>query len=73
MNTPTLIIQGARDPFGPREEVGKYKLSSKILIEWIADGDHSLKPRARSGRSETENLSQAISLIDDFQVKLARQ
>jgi predicted alpha/beta-hydrolase family hydrolase len=73
MDTPTLIIQGARDPFGPREEVAKYKLSPKIQIEWIADGDHSLKPRARSGRSETKNLSEAISLINDFLLKLARQ
>jgi predicted alpha/beta-hydrolase family hydrolase len=73
MDTPTLIIQGARDPFGPREEIAKYKLSSRIHIEWIADGDHSLKPRARSGRSETENLSEAILLINDFLVKLARQ
>lgn len=45
IKTPTLILQGERDPFGNREEVGGYKLSREIRIRWNKDGDHSFKPR----------------------------
>jgi predicted alpha/beta-hydrolase family hydrolase len=45
MRTPTLIVQGTRDPFGTREEVANYKLSKAIEIFWLEDGDHDLKPR----------------------------
>ena len=43
LRTPTLILQGTRDPFGTREDVAAYKLSKKIRIEWVEKGDHSLK------------------------------
>ena len=43
--TPTLIIQGTRDPFGTREEVAGYRLSPAIKIVWMEDGDHDLRPR----------------------------
>ena len=42
--TPTLIVQGERDPFGNREEIAVDRFSSSITIRWIADGDHSFKP-----------------------------
>ena len=66
LRTPTLIIQGTRDSFGLPEEVAKYKLSSKIRLVWIADGDHSFKPRARSGRTVEQNLREVIEQIDAF-------
>jgi predicted alpha/beta-hydrolase family hydrolase len=66
MRTPALILQGERDPFGNREEVQHYRLSQSIRIEWIADGDHSFKPRIRSGRTEAENLAAAIGLASRF-------
>lgn len=44
IRTPTLIVQGTRDPFGRREEVEGYKLSDAIRFVWIEGGDHSLKP-----------------------------
>jgi len=40
LQTPALILQGTRDSFGLPEEVAKYKLSPKIRIVWIEDGDH---------------------------------
>jgi predicted alpha/beta-hydrolase family hydrolase len=43
LRTPTLIVQGTRDPFGVPEEVGGYALSPAIRVEWIQNGDHSLK------------------------------
>ena len=32
IKTPTLILQGDRDPFGSREEVAGYKLSSAVRV-----------------------------------------
>ena len=66
LRTPALILQGARDSFGLPEDVAGYKLSPAIRIEWLEDGDHSFKPRVRSGRTETDNLNAAIKLVADF-------
>jgi uncharacterized protein len=43
LRTPALIVQGTRDPFGSRDEVKSYALSSAISVAWIEGGDHSLK------------------------------
>jgi predicted alpha/beta-hydrolase family hydrolase len=66
LRTPALIVQGTRDTLGRPDEVREYKLSSAIRIEWLEDGDHSFKPRARSGRSEADNLNAAIGHIAGF-------
>ena len=66
LHTPALILQGSRDPFGKPEEVGRYKLSRSIRLKWLEDGDHSFKPRARSGRTEADNLGAAIGEIVEF-------
>jgi uncharacterized protein len=66
LRTPTLIVQGTRDAFGGPEDVGRYKLSPAIRIEWMEDGDHSFKPRARSGRTEADNIRAAIAMVTDF-------
>ena len=66
LRSPTLILQGARDTFGSPVDVARYRLSPAIRIEWIEDGDHSFKPRARSGRSEADNLREAIRMVTDF-------
>jgi uncharacterized protein len=66
LKTPTLILQGERDPFGGREEVATYKLSRAIRIHWLTDGDHSFKPRKSSGVTEAQNLETAIAEIDSL-------
>ncbi|HEY3055327.1 MAG TPA: alpha/beta family hydrolase [Thermoanaerobaculia bacterium] len=66
LRTPTLIVQGERDPFGNREDVKQYELSPAIRIEWMTDGDHSLKPRVSSGSTEKSNISRAIELVCSF-------
>jgi uncharacterized protein len=71
LRTPTLIVQGTRDPLGSQAEVADYSLSPAIRVHWIADGDHSLKPRARSGRTEKQNLAEALEAIADFVAGLA--
>lgn len=58
--TPAAIVQGTRDSFGSREEVESYELSEAISIQWIPEGDHSFKPRAKSGVTERENLERAV-------------
>ena len=57
LQTPALIVQGTRDPFGTREEVERYTLSKAIELLWLEDGDHDLKPRkAVSGFTATDHL-----------------
>ena len=41
-------------------------LATPIRVHWITDGDHSLKPRARSGRTEKQNLAEALEAIAEF-------
>jgi predicted alpha/beta-hydrolase family hydrolase len=66
LRTPTLIVQGTRDPFGTREDVAGYTLSSAIRIAWLEAGDHSFKPPARSGRTEAQNLEEGIAAVAAF-------
>jgi predicted alpha/beta-hydrolase family hydrolase len=57
LKTPTLIVQGTRDPFGTPAEVAGYALSKAIEILWLEDGDHDLKPRKSvSGFSAADHL-----------------
>jgi hypothetical protein len=64
--TPTLVLQGERDTMGTRDDVAGYDLSSSISVHWLGDGDHSLKPRKKSGRTNEQNLAEAITAIRDF-------
>jgi len=64
--TAMLILQGERDPFGRREEVAGYDLAATVRIEWLPDGDHGLKPRKASGRTEDQNWAEAIAAIAAF-------
>jgi hypothetical protein len=66
LKTPTLILQGTRDPFGGRDEVKALKLSRKIKVHFLEDGEHSFKPRKSSGRTEEENLAEAVAVAGKF-------
>lgn len=66
LRTPALIVQGTRDSFGGRDEVAAYTLSPRIRVHWIEDGDHSLKPRKSSGRTEAQNLAEAMDVVAAF-------
>lgn len=61
LSTPALFLQGTRDPFGNRQDVAAYRLSPAIRIHWLEDGDHSWKPRAASGRKESDNFEEGIA------------
>ncbi len=66
LTTPTLILQGERDPFGRQEEVAGYALPRRLKIQWLPDGDHSFKPRKSSGLTLDENLAVAIASVAKF-------
>lgn len=64
--TPTLILQGERDPFGTREEVERFPLSDSVRIHWVPDGDHSFRPGRGSDRSHDQNMKNAARAIEPF-------
>ena len=64
--TPTLIMQGTRDPLGNPNDVAGYELSAAIKLHWLEDGDHDLKPRKASGRSHAQNLAEAVDVSVAF-------
>jgi predicted alpha/beta-hydrolase family hydrolase len=73
MRTPTLIVQGPRDPFGNREEVSSYALSKKIEILWLDDGDHDLRPRKSvSGYSAADHLKTLGETVASWTGKIVR-
>ncbi|CAM2008906.1 alpha/beta family hydrolase [Acanthopleuribacter pedis] len=66
LKTPTLIVQGTRDTLGNQEEVAGYPLSPAIEISWLEDGDHSFKPRKKSGFTEEGHLQIAATVAAGF-------
>ena len=70
LTCPTLIVQGERDPFGGRDEVAGYGLSSAIALHWATDGDHDLKPRRASGATLEGNSAEAVGEIARFARRL---
>lgn len=66
LRTPTLILQGERDPFGKPDEVSGYDLSDAITVQWLADGDHSLAPRKKSGHTADGHFATAVAAAAEF-------
>ena len=66
IDTPCLIVQGTRDPFGKKHEVETYTLDSKIQIKWIEDGEHSLKTKKSSVQTWEQALDEAVNAILQF-------
>lgn len=73
LKTPALVVQGVRDSMGSAVEVPDYVLSPNIRLVWIEDGDHSLKPRRRSGFDPKAALDIAVSSVADFVGSLEEQ
>jgi predicted alpha/beta-hydrolase family hydrolase len=66
LSCPTLIVQGDRDPFGPRSEVEAMQLSGAIRFHWMGDGDHDFGPRGGSGFTRKGNLASAAEAVAVF-------
>lgn len=63
LKTPTLICQGSRDSMGNFEDVQSYELSKKIKLHWLEDGDHSFKPRKKSGLTIEQHIESVCNAI----------
>ena len=72
LNIPMLVCQGERDVFGHKGELANWQLSHSIQINWLNDGDHSFKPRKKSGVTEEENRTKACHAIVEFMAKVQR-
>ena len=66
LKTPTLILQGTRDPFGTPDEISGFLLPPCVEVHWLEDGEHSFKPRKNSGRTEQQNCQEAIDTLATF-------
>ncbi|MFV0576290.1 MAG: alpha/beta fold hydrolase [Vibrio sp.] len=66
VNKPTLILQGERDTFGTKAECEEFEFSDAVQIDFIPDGDHSFKPRVKSGFTEQGNRTLAINKMAEF-------
>lgn len=64
--TPTLIVQGTRDPLGDKALVEGLHLSMTVRLHWLEDGDHDFKPRKASGLSHMDNLADGVAAVDGF-------
>ncbi len=64
IDDPQLFISGTRDRMGPIESItsvaGSVPRGTAVFID---DGDHSLVPRKKSGRTLDENLDAALDAI----------
>lgn len=63
---PLLILQGERDTLGNKEEIASYQLPKQCQCIFLVDGDHSLKPRVKSGRTLSQNMRSAAKHIADY-------
>lgn len=66
LQTPTLIVQGTRDPLGSLEDVAGYTLASTIGVHWLPDGDHDFKPRVKSGYCWQQHLQSTAETVRTF-------
>jgi len=66
LSKPCLILQGERDTFGQREELSEFSLSDSVRVTFLPDGDHSFKPRKRSGFTESGNIAAAVAALSQF-------
>ncbi len=63
---PILIVQGERDTLGSEVEIADYEISNLCQSFFLADGDHSLKPRVKSGFTHQQHLESAVQAISQF-------
>jgi predicted alpha/beta-hydrolase family hydrolase len=64
ITVPQLFISGTRDRMGPTEAIESVARSIRRgSVMFIEDGDHSLTPPKRSGRTLDDSLDTAVSEI----------
>ena len=65
-NKPVLILQGDRDTLGNKVEIASYQLPKHCQCVFLEDGDHSLKPRVKSGFTHPAHMQRAVEEIVTF-------
>ncbi|MEO6397205.1 MAG: alpha/beta family hydrolase [Tepidiformaceae bacterium] len=60
LSTPTLIVQGTKDPFGGPDDVAGYTLSPSIVIDWIVGAGHDLIPPRQRAKPLASSLDRAV-------------
>jgi uncharacterized protein len=65
--TPTLVVQGSRDPFGTEDEVRQAFRAVPAPVEWliVSGGDHSFKV-PRGPQTTSEVLQQVYDAVGAF-------
>ena len=63
---PVLIVQGDRDSLGSEIEIAQYEISPLCQTTFLPDGDHSLKPRVKSGYTHQQHIETAVNSIIKF-------
>jgi predicted alpha/beta-hydrolase family hydrolase len=58
-----LVIQGERDTLGSKNEIMSYQTSELCKYIFLNDGDHSLKPRVKSGFTHQQHMESAVQEI----------
>ncbi len=66
IQTPTLILQGSRDPFGTPEDLKNLPMSAAIEIYWLKTSDHDFRPLKSSGWTQNDALESAASRVANF-------
>lgn len=66
LTKPMLVVQGQRDSFGTQQEVSQYPLSQQVKKVFLADGDHSFKPRIKSGFCHQQHIQEAVTQLTKF-------
>jgi predicted alpha/beta-hydrolase family hydrolase len=66
LRTPTLLVQGTRDPYGPPSEVAGYRLSPAVRVHWVAGADHGLALPAAERRAGRDGLVEAVDAAVAF-------
>lgn len=62
----TLIVQGERDTLGSQIDTVNYEISALCEYLFLPDGDHSLKPRVKSGFTQQQHMESAVHAIVKF-------
>ena len=61
LRTPTLIVQGTKDPFGTKDDVAAYTLSPAIAIEWIEGGNHDLAAKPPGPAASRQRVVELVT------------
>jgi predicted alpha/beta-hydrolase family hydrolase len=72
---PMLFLQGTRDTLGSLDELRPVckKLGKLATLEELADADHSFHVPARTGRNDTQVLSEALDVFSDWLDNVIKQ